>query len=394
MDLQLLLLIPCGVLLAYLMLLSILALFVRPEPYASVFSFRRFAVVVPAHNEERVIEKTLRSLLAMKYPRQFFDIVVVADNCTDRTAYIAYSLGVTVYERRDPARRGKGYALRWGFDHLLDEHPEYYALAVVDADSVVSPNFLSVMNYYLASGACAVQSSGMVEPQPGAWSSEVTRLGLTLYNHVRPLGRRMMGCSTGLRGTGMCLTAQLLRRIPWCAYSRTEDLEYGLELLLHDIPVAFAPEAVVRSTMPGNPDNAVSQRARWETGRFSVIRKYAGPLLHMACTRTSFKALDAFIDLVMPAFVNLLAVAMAMGGVNGLLWLLEVNDAGFYTAAWLTAAAMGVAHVVVGLGAVHADRSLYMVFFHFPRYVYWKWQLYIRLLRRGQTEEWVRTTRE
>ncbi len=50
---------------------------------------RKFAFIVPAHNEELALARTVRSLRAVDYPKSLFDVIVIADNCTDRTAEIA-----------------------------------------------------------------------------------------------------------------------------------------------------------------------------------------------------------------------------------------------------------------------------------------------------------------
>src|SRR5712692_8125342 len=108
-----------GLPLAYLCLLSLLALAPGTRRTFKTAGRRRFAVVVPAHNEEQTIGPTLRSLLAIDYPRDRFEVVLVADNCTDRTARAGRRSGVRVLERHDSSSRGKGYALRWCFDALL-----------------------------------------------------------------------------------------------------------------------------------------------------------------------------------------------------------------------------------------------------------------------------------
>ena len=226
--LQTLLLFVFGFFTLYLTALSILALGGRKRGSLVASHQRKFAVVIPAHNEELAIAKTIRSLLAIDYPHSLFDLIVVADNCNDKTADIARSLGVIVYEREDHIHGGKGYALRWCFERLLTRQPGYDAMAVIDADSAASGNFLVVMNSYLERGAPVIQCSDVVEPSPGAWSAEMTRIGFLLYNYVRPMGRRVIGCSAGLRGNGMCFRTEALRTVPWEAYSLAEDLEYGM----------------------------------------------------------------------------------------------------------------------------------------------------------------------
>jgi 1,2-diacylglycerol 3-beta-glucosyltransferase len=383
-----------GFLVVYLFMLSVLATCARvPRQFGTTLT-RRFAVLIPAHNEEFTIAPTIKSLLELEYPPQDFDVVVVADNCTDRTADVARESGIIVYERTSAELRGKGHALRWCFDRLLSQSHEYDAFVVVDADSIVSANFLVVMNHYLDRGHKVIQSSDLVKPQPDAWSSEMTRLGFTLYNYARPLGRHVIGCSTGLRGNGMCFAADVLRSHPWEAYTRTEDLEFGLSLLLAGIPVAFAPQAFVLATMPQNPQLAESQRARWEHGRFPVIKRYGPLLLRNTLRHCSFQFLDSFIDLITPPLINLMGMVLAILLLTLALFFLGVASMLTFAYIWTLVLLLGFLHMIIGLYASRADRFLYNALFHLPRYIAWKAMLYLKLVRQGETNEWIRTERE
>src|SRR2546430_6026638 len=130
---------------AYLLLLTLFSR--RIERPASRAPHLRFAIVVPAHNEEAGIAATVANLLSVDYPRDAFSVVVVADNCTDGTAARAEAAGARVLVRHDDERRGKGYALLHAFDLLCqprsrdgaDVSAEVDAVVVVDADTVVSP---------------------------------------------------------------------------------------------------------------------------------------------------------------------------------------------------------------------------------------------------------------
>ncbi len=383
-----------GFFLIYGAMLSLFAVTARLRSNFEYTRDRIFAVVVPAHNEESVIEKTLESLFRMDYRREFFDVIVVADHCTDRTAEIARSVGAIVLERQGELQRGKGHALRWCFEKLLSPSSDYEAIIVIDADSETSKNFLRVMNFYLDRGAQVVQAADIVQPNPGAWSPEVTRVALTLNNYARPLGRKVLGFSAGLRGNGMCFSTDILKRIPWDAYSLTEDLEYGLNLLLHGVSVVFAPEAVVYASMPAEPKNAESQRARWERGRIPLVRRYAGLLLKATVKQRSLRIFDALIDLVTPPFVNILVLVLAMLFLSAVgVWTGTIAN-GNIILAWCVLGCIAVIQVVAGLVATHADRSQYFALIYFPRYAAWKLFLYGKLAIRGGPKSWIRTTRE
>src|SRR5262245_11617787 len=125
---------PLAVMVAYLDILSLAAVLWQraPRPVDPRF---RFAVLIPAHNEELLLPRLLRSLAALQYPPDLFDVHVVADNCSDHTAAVAANAGATVHERlSDEMARGKGFALRWLLERLRCQKPGYDAYVVLDAD--------------------------------------------------------------------------------------------------------------------------------------------------------------------------------------------------------------------------------------------------------------------
>ncbi len=379
----------------YLALLTFLAMFRRLREFDDqTEAHRRFAVLVPAHNEETVITRTINSLNGMHYPKDLYDVIVIADNCTDETAHISRSLGATVFERSDDLRKGKGYALRWCIDQIIDSDRYYDAFTVIDADTTVSTNFLSVMDAYLEEGAECIQSSDMIVPEPGVWTPEMTRVAFILHNYVRPLGRAVIGCSSGLNGNGMCFSRGLMKALPWNTYSRVEDLERYIDLTLRDIRIHFAPEAEVRALIPSDPKNAESQRRRWEIGRLPLILKYAGPMITAAVRDKSLMILDALVDLVTPAFMNLFEITCIVLVVHLAAFLLGVSWLKFMLVLWAGILTLEGFHVLGGLKAARADRGAYLALLNTPKYALWKLRLYLKTLVKGDDKHWVRTARE
>jgi cellulose synthase/poly-beta-1,6-N-acetylglucosamine synthase-like glycosyltransferase len=382
-----------GGLLGYQVILSLLALTVKEVRDFHTHKKRKFAILIPAHNEEKIITKTLYSLFGLVYPKKLYDLIVIADNCTDQTAKLARNLGAKVMERHNPDERGKGFALRWAFDQLLKEEEHYDAIVVFDSDSLVSGNYLDVMNYYLEKGARVIQSSDLVIPQPEAWSSEATRIGFLLYNYVKPLGRKALGLGVGLRGNGMCFTPEVLREVPWEAWSLTEDLEYGLNLLLQNVHTEFAPEAYVWAQMPKVPKNAETQRTRWEMGRYPIIKKYSPRLFTAFIKRGAIKYLDALIELITPPLVNTLLVVMIILLLTVAGWLVGWFSIGLIWI-WSGITLLGGLHLLLGLIVVGADHHLLKSLIYIPRYAFWKMALYVRKWANQDNKNWVRTTRE
>lgn len=382
-----------GLLLGYQMLLSFIALRGKNIKNLKTHKYRKFSIVIPAHNEEKVISKTIYSLCSLIYPKTLFDVIVVADNCTDNTAKIARKLGATVLERTNTEKQGKGYALRWAFDKVLASEQPPESIIVVDADSLVSGNYLKVMNYYLEKGNEVIQSGDLVLPKSGVWSSETIRIGFLLYNYVKPLGRKILGLDMGLRGNGMCFSTDVLRKNPWHAWSLTEDVEFGLILLLRKIKITFAPEATVWARMPANSENAESQRKRWEIGKYPIIKKYAPKLILKFFKTGSPRYLDACIDLITPPLVNTLLVVLFMVALNLVLWLTALVPVSMVWI-WMGIVLMGILHLLVGLYAAGADRGIYKSLLYIPIYVFWKIKLYVKAFVTSNDGKWVRTKRE
>ncbi len=389
---QVTLLTAIGLLLAYQTILGFLALIPQRLPTFVPDKERRFAIVLPAHNEEKMIAKTIYSISGVLYPKKQYDLTVIADNCTDHTAKIARNLGATVLERTNDSLRGKGYALRWAFDQILASHKNYDAVVVIDSDSLISGNFLDVMNRYLENGSRVIQSADLVLPQPGNWSSEAIRIGFLMFNYVRPLGRAILGLNMGLRGNGMCFSTSLLREIPWQAWSLTEDVEYGLILMLQDVRIEFAPQATVWAQMPLNSANAVSQRTRWESGRIDVKQTYAKRFLKEALRRPSFLFFDVWVDLITPPFVTLMLWTLIGVVVSALLWAFGWMPI-LYGFLWAGLFLMGIIHLITSMIAGHADKAMYRSLLYIPLYAMWKMGVKVRALTKSKELNWIRTAR-
>jgi 1,2-diacylglycerol 3-beta-glucosyltransferase len=334
----------------------------------------RFDVIVPAHDEDAGIARTVRSLLQTDYRAEWRRVIVVADNCTDQTAARAEAAGASVLVRTDPKRRGKGHALALAFAHSLrDGFAD--AVVVIDADTVVTPNLLRAFAARLARGACAVQARSAVLNVNDSWRTRLMQLGLSLFNDLRSLGRENLALSCGLRGNGMCLRTALLREHPWNAFSIVEDLEHGISLGLAGVRVAYAHEAQARSAMVSSARAAAAQRGRWELGRFAIGRKFLPPLIRNALSPI---ALDLAVDLVVPP-LSFVAVYVLVGFATfrSTLWAVSALFLIVYIGRGWVLSGIGIE----GIGALARA----------PFYVLWKIGV---LLASRDGGEWIRTPRE
>ena len=338
----------------------------------------RIAVVVPAHNEEAGIEACLASLRRCEGA---FEIVVIADNCSDATAKRAAAAGVRVLQRNDPERRGKGYALDYAFRTLLPEG--FDALLVIDADTRVEPNLIKQSALCFQAGADAVQCRYRVGNPDASLRTRLMNVALLAFNVLRPRGRERWGLSVGLLGNGFGLSRGTLEALPCDAASIAEDLEYHLRLVRDGRRVRFIDAATVYSDMPSGGRVAGTQRTRWEGGRFRMLADW-GPTLAKEILQGRLNRLEPLLDLLLlPLAFHVLLVLAAL--------LPPFGPSRGYA---LFGLAVVVLHVIAAIRVGQGGWQDYLGLAAAPFYVLWKLTLFKAYARSTRKDaEWVRTDR-
>jgi cellulose synthase/poly-beta-1,6-N-acetylglucosamine synthase-like glycosyltransferase len=372
----------------YLMTLSVAALAQRQQHSTDQTPDTRFALLVPAHNEEAVLSDLFVSLRDLSYPATLVEVHLVADNCTDTTAAIAREAGAFVYERDNETELGKGHALRWLLAQLEATGREYDAYVIIDADSQVSPNFLDEMHAQLQAGQQIIQSQYRVQNSQEAWTAGLRSVAFALFNHLRPLGRTALGWSSGLKGTGMCFSRDVVQRFGWKSFSLTEDVEYHVELVKAGLRVAYAPTAITWSAMPTSLKQAQSQQMRWERGRLELVRRHVPHLLWQTLHTGNTALFDAAMEIITPplsALVGLIVLCTASA-------ILLPSYLGMLLALALLSAL--ATYVLIGLRLAHLPLAAYRSLLFAPAYIAWKLWLYLAALVSPGERRWIRTSRE
>ncbi len=348
----------------------------------------RFDVIVPAHNEELLIARTLASLGRMDWPSDGLRLWVIADNCADSTAARAREAGARVLERRDMSLRGKGHALKVAFTNSL-QSGWADAVVIIDADTEVSVNLLEAFASRLESGAEAVQACyGVLNPL-ASWRTRLATMALACIHDLRSRARERMRLSCGIRGNGWCVTSNILRQLPYQSYSLTEDLEYGIALGLAGHRVHYADEARADAEMAMGSVTAGTQRQRWEDGRLLLVGQKTLPLLRDALRRHSAVCLDLALDLLV------LPLSYIALNVTALLFACAVAASLKMASAdwlWIGAACIGglSLYVLRGWQLSGLGRQGLYALGQIPLYVVWKsWVM----LQRRDSGKWIRTGR-
>jgi 1,2-diacylglycerol 3-beta-glucosyltransferase len=352
-----------------------------------------FTILVPAHDEELLVGDTVDHLIALDYPRQLFDVHVVADHCGDATVEIAHDHGASVLENVDPDVRGKGPALRWAFDRLDSEGAIRDVVVLVDADTSAGRGLLRAFDRRFSGGAVAAQAYYAVRDPAATPAVAMRAAALAVRHFLRPLARCSLGGTCGLFGNGMGFRADVYRARPLTGHL-TEDLELQLELILGGDVIEFVPEAVVEAEMPSTVEAARTQNERWESGRIDLTRRYVPRLIRSAVARRSrrYTKLDTAVDLVLPPFSVLVAASaastvIALGGARS--GRLGRTIAGIGVANVVAQAV----HVLSALWMVRAPAGVYRALATAPGAVAWKVALWARALSGRTDDDWIRTAR-
>ena len=218
----------------------------KPHPKAA--RKLKFVVLVCARNEEPVIRLPVKSVLLSKYPVDCREVIVLADNCTDRTADIARAAGATVWEKTEPSH-GKGDVLAWGLRKLRAERT-CDAVAVFDADNICSDGWFDAVNDALQDGETVVtgrrRSSNARANVISGWYTVYWDMMNELSNRVRT----NLGLSGKLTGTGFAFLLSALGPEGWWTQTMVEDVEFTVQTNLRGGRVAYVPEADYADEQP------------------------------------------------------------------------------------------------------------------------------------------------
>ena len=245
---------------------GVIALFTfkKRKPYPKSAPKTRFLVLIPARNEERVIAHLIDALRKQNYPRELFDIVVAANNCTDRTAEIARAAGVSVFECEGRITC-KGDVLHQAVERFLPE--KYDAFAFFDADNLPDAEFLAAMNDALCAGErvckCRLKAGNAFD----SWVAGNYGIYHAMMEWVFSRPHAAAGFSSNLVGTGYVVHREVFEKLGgWNTKSMCEDSEFGAICASIGMRVAWVYEALSYDEQVTGFWTSMRQRLRWCSG--------------------------------------------------------------------------------------------------------------------------------
>ena len=302
---------------AYQIVVSFCSLIKLKDKKLLIEKDHKFMAVIPAHNEESVIKNLVDSLQEQDYPRELYDIYVIADNCNDNTAQIAKDAGAIVLKRFDEEHKTKGFALNWFLQQKIEENADYDAMCVFDADNIVDKNFLKNMNKKLCQGEEVVQGYRDIKNPTDSWISAGYAIFYWMMHRFYHLARYNLGLSPLLNGTGFMVKFDLLKPDGWQTETLTEDIEFSLINIAAGRKLGWAVDAIVYDEQPTTFRASWSQRSRWSVGHLQCMKKYTKDLANGV---KEHKTLMNFDGLLYMFGIPMMLLTFLLLGVNTLLY--------------------------------------------------------------------------
>lgn len=290
---------------AYQFIVSICSLIKFKEKPIIEEKENRFMAIIPAHNEEAVVANLVESLKNQNYPKELYDIYVIADNCTDKTAQVAKQAGAIVYERFDENKKTKGFALQWFLAQKIEEDAPYDAFCVFDADNIADKNFLKAMNKKLCQGENVVQGYRDIKNPTDNWITAGYAIFYWTMNRFYHFARYNLGLSPLLNGTGFMVRFDVIKPTGWDTKTLTEDIEFSLKNIIEGRKLGWATDAIVYDEQPTGFKQSWSQRSRWTVGHIQCMKEYTGMLALAVKEKKTLMNFDGLLYILgsIPMFV-------------------------------------------------------------------------------------------
>ena len=261
----------------YKFVYMIIGFFRKEKTFSDTEKKHKYAVVICARNEEKVIGNLLDSIAAQDYPQEQLHVFVIADNCNDGTAAIAREKGATVYERHNPKKARKGYALEFGFAQIQAEFgiESFEGYLFFDADNLLRSDYITQMNKAFDEGKLDV-ITGYRNTKNFDTNFISAGYGIHFYRSTLSLHRprQILKTATHLAGTGYLVRSEILKD-GWKWHCLTEDTQLTLDLVAQGKKIGFCEAAEFYDEQPVDFWTVIKQRMRWIKGRLYAFFAYA-----------------------------------------------------------------------------------------------------------------------
>lgn len=239
----------------------------------------KFAILIPARDESKVIEELLNSILNQTRKIDSDDVYVIVEEESDKTVELVKNKNMNIVFRHDLSKKRKGYALDDAIKEILEQKKHYDAYFIFDADNVLDKDYIKNMEEAYEDGYDI--GIGYRNTKNGNDSVIAAASSLT-FSMINTLGNEhKTKCNNTLTisGTGFYIKGDIIEKLGGYPFnSLTEDYELTLYATLNDLTTTYVKNAIFFDEQPVKYNITINQRTRWIKGFFEARKKYI-PLL-------------------------------------------------------------------------------------------------------------------
>lgn len=307
---------------------------IKKKKFKKTEKKNRVCFLIPAHNEEDVIFRTVKNVIEKQnYPKELLDVFVVAHNCTDKTAENARKAGAIVFEYSDPDPKTHilAYAIKYGFDAILKYDKKYDFLIRLDADNLINDNFTLYMNDAFNAG---VQLARPYESALNITQNLYTKASGLYYAYDSRFGSRVrerFHLAAHVNGPGSMFSMSIVEKYGYDAVGLSDDSEYYSNRMFNKIYGHFVEDAIVYEDLPSTMKDTFARNKRIGYGVSRLFFTHGFRLLGHFFTTFNFSFIEVFLQFLFCVICAILCTWIPLFYIYNIVYLALCANGVIYT---------------------------------------------------------------
>lgn len=236
----------------------------------------KFAIIIAARNESKVIRGIFDSLKKQTYDKNYFDTWIIVESKDDPSIQIAEEYGYKwfVRDRLTPARKTKGFAIQELIEYFDRTNLQYDSYMIFDADNLLDPDYIEKLNDLRQTGVKVGLGYRNFTNANTNWLTACSATMFAYMNQVTNKGRSHLFHKTTIMGTGYFVDSDVIKDAGgWIFVGMTEDIQLTAYCYYHDVNMRYYPVTCFYDEQSPYFKDVHNQHVRWLAGYFSS-RKY------------------------------------------------------------------------------------------------------------------------
>ena len=313
-----LLFIPIAGTVLYLGLFAIAALFNRHGNIPRSKQQNRFVVIIPAHQQDNVIEQTVISVLGQAYPQRMFDITVISDHQSEMTNMRLAQYPITLLTP-DFEESSKAKSLQYAVLNL-PEFKIYDIVVVLDADNIVEQDFLQKVNDAFEVAATRAIQTHRISRNRDTAAARMDAIFEEINNAIFRRGHISVGLSAALAGSGTAFEFNWFKTNIMKAKTAGEDKEMEALLLRQEIFIDYFDNIYVYAEKKRSTRKLNEQRGSWATQQLQIFIRNI-KFLPGAIFRKQYDLADKIIQWMLVPRTKMVGIIMLMSVILPFIYL-------------------------------------------------------------------------